>query len=247
LVYRLNFVMWRVRSVIGFLASYLFWLALTGSNHQIGSYTQTSLLTYIFVAGFLRNLVFSNISYSACAEIASGDLNNFLLKPFSYLKYWFSRDLADKLLNLIFFGGEIILLYLILRPVIVMPLHLLAFLGISLLSGILFFFLSFLVSSFSFWHPEHDGWPLRFLFLMIIDFLSGASIPLDIFPPAIIKVFKIMPFSYLVYYPAQVWLGQAEKEMVGIFLLTGFWLVIFYLLTRLVWRQGLKSYAAYGR
>jgi len=56
-----------------------------------------------------------------------------------------------------------------------------------------------------------------------------------------------MPFSYLVYYPAQVWLGQAEKEMVGIFLLTGFWLVIFYLLTRLVWRQGLKSYAAYGR
>ncbi|MDZ7587301.1 MAG: hypothetical protein U0946_06090, partial [Patescibacteria group bacterium] len=60
LTYRLNFVMWRVRSIIGFLASYLFWLAIVNSNQNIAGYNSSLLLTYIFLSGFLRNLVISN-------------------------------------------------------------------------------------------------------------------------------------------------------------------------------------------
>jgi len=251
LTYRLNFVMWRVRSIIGFLASYLFWLAVSNHNPQIGSYTQSILLTYIFTAAFLRNLVFSNVSYSACMEIASGDLSNYLIKPLGYFKNWLTRDLADKALNLCFFSVEIIVFYFILRPDIVLPqtlFQVISFFLISGLAALVYFFLSFLISAYAFWHPEHNGWPLRFLFVMLLDFLSGASIPLDIFPPAIVKIFQFLPFSYLIFYPTQIWLNRVgSQQIINIFLITLFWLIAFFLIFRLVWRQGLKNYGAYGR
>ena len=251
ITYRLNFLMWRLRSIIGFLASYLFWLALVSSNPNIAGYNASILLTYIFVAAFLRNLVFSNVSYAACVEIARGDLSNFLIKPLGYFKYWLTRDLADKALNLTFFSIEILVLYFILRPQIILPqtlFHLISFLIISFLAAIMFFFLSFIISTFAFWHPEHNGWPLRFLFISLLDFLSGSSIPLDIFPPAIVKLFKFSPFSYLVFYPTQIWLNRvSQTEIVNIFLITLFWVLAFYLIFRLIWHQGLKTYSAYGR
>lgn len=248
LTYRLNFVMWRVRSVIGFLASYLFWLAIVNSNQTIAGYNPSLLLTYIFVSAFLRNLVFSNVSYSACEEIASGNLSNYLIRPIGYFKNWLTRDLADKALNLSFFAPEIIALYFILKPQIIFPHNFILFLVISLLAALLYFFLSFLVSTYAFWHPEHNGWPLRFLFIMLLDFLSGSSIPLDIFPPAIVKIFQVLPFSYLVFYPNQIWLNRVDtNQIINIFLITSFWLIAFYLIFRLVWRQGLKNYGAYGR
>lgn len=248
LTYRLNFVMWRVRSIIGFLASYLFWLAIVKSNQNVAGYNSSLLLTYIFVSAFLRNLVLSNVSYSACEEIAGGNLSNYLIKPLGYFKNWLTRDLADKALNLSFFSVEIVIFYLILKPQIVFTEHLFLFFAISLLAALLYFFLSFLISAYAFWHPEHNGWPLRFLFIMLLDFLSGSSIPLDIFPPAIVKIFQVLPFSYLVFYPTQIWLNRVNpNQIINIFLITSFWLIAFYLIFRLVWRQGLKNYGAYGR
>jgi len=248
LTYRLNFVMWRVRSIIGFLASYLFWLAIVNSNQNIAGYNPSLLLTYIFVSAFLRNLVLSNVSYGACVEIAGGDLSNYLIKPLGYFKYWLTRDLADKALNLSFFSVEIIIFYLILKPQIVLTQHLWLFLAISFLAALLYFFLSFLISTYAFWHPEHNGWPFRFLFIMLLDFLSGSSIPLDIFPPQIVKIFQVLPFSYLVFYTNQIWLNRVNtNQIINIFLITSFWLIAFYLIFRLVWRRGLKNYSAYGR
>lgn len=251
LTYRLNFIMWRVRSLIGFLASYLFWLAIVNSNQNVAGYNSSLLLTYIFLSGFLRNLVISNVSYTACMEIATGDLSNYLIKPLGYFKYWLTRDLADKALNLSFFAPEIIALYYLLRPTIVLPqtfFPAISFFIISFLAALIYFFLSFLISTYAFWHPEHNGWPLRFLFIMLLEVLSGSSIPLDIFPPAIMKIFQISPFSYLIFYPNQIWLNRLNpNQIINVYLMTFFWLIVFYTLFRFVWQKGIKNYSAYGR
>jgi len=251
LTYRLNFLIWRLRSVIGFLTNYLFWLAIINHNPLIASYNQSLLITYIFIAAFLRNLVLSNVSYSTSMEIANGDLSNYLLKPFNYFINWFVRDIADKALNLSFFIIEIFVLYLLLRPAIILPQSLLQFLAFILsgfLAVILYFFFSFLISAFAFWYPEHNGWPLRFLFIMFSDIFSGASIPLDIFPQAIIQLFKLLPFSYLIFYPNQIWLGRLDQnQLLSVFLIYIGWIMFFYFCLKLVWRRGLNNYGAYGR
>src|SRR3989344_52707 len=113
-VYRFNFVLLRVRTLISFLAIYFFWVAVFRHNNQVFDYSRASLLTYVVVARVVGTLVFNNNMTGE--EIASGNLNNYLIKPVSYLKYWFTRDLGDKLLSLIFFFIELALIMLILRP-----------------------------------------------------------------------------------------------------------------------------------
>jgi len=248
-VYRFNFVLLRVRTLISFLAIYFFWVAVFRHNNQVFDYSRASLLTYVVVARFVDTLVFNNNMTGE--EIASGNLNNYLIKPVSYLKYWFTRDLGDKLLSLIFFFIELALIMLILRPPLFFPAFLsdwLLFLASIVLAAFMYFYLNFLVNAFTFWYPERGGWPLRFLVTMLLEFLTGGTFPLDILPAQIYAWFKWLPFGYLTYFPAGFYLHKfAGFEVVRIFLTMFVWLAIFYFFTKLAWKKGLKVYGAYGR
>jgi ABC-2 type transport system permease protein len=126
--------------------------------------------------------------------------------------------------------------------------RLLLFAGVSVLAALIYFFFSFIFSSFSFWYPEHDGWPLRFLMLTFLEFLAGTAFPLDIFSPAVNTVLKFLPTTYLIYFPAQVYLGRLDTGAViqGITIMI-IWLAIFIFLTKYIWKKGLEIYGAYGR
>ena len=251
LVYRLNFVMWRVRTILWFFTAYFFWLAIFTQNQKVFSYDRSTMLTYIIGAALLRSFVLSSRSVTVGTEIANGDLNNYLVKPINYLKNWLARDFADKALNLIFFSLEITLLTLIFNPPIIGPaslMHLFLFLLAVFLAMFIYFFFSFLVSSFTFWYPEHNGWPLRFIVFMLLGFLAGASFPLDIFPALAQKIFKLLPFPYLIFYPLQIYLGRlSHQQILSSFLIMLAWLFILYQLTKIVFKKGLKIYGAYGR
>jgi ABC-2 type transport system permease protein len=243
--------MWRIRTIISFLGIYWFWWAVYSQSDFIGSYSRNSMLVYLFLASFLSTLVLSNASYTICAEIATGDLNNYLSRPVNYLYSWLTRDWSNKLLNLFFFSIEAVLLIFFLKLPIVLPVSLwqgLWFVVAAFLAALLYFFFSFIVSSFSFWYPEHNGWPLRFVMLMLLEFLSGQMFPLDIFPQFLVKIFNFLPFSYFIFYPAQIYLGKLSpsEAMQGLVIMLG-WLVFLIYMTKIIWKKGLLIYGAYGR
>ena len=35
-------------------------------------------------------------------DVAQGELSNYLIKPMNYFKYWFTRDMSSKILNISF-------------------------------------------------------------------------------------------------------------------------------------------------
>lgn len=250
-VYRLNFIMWRVRTVLQFFTVYFLWFALFIGQDKIFDYTQSVMLTYVIGTAVLRSFVFSSRSVSVGAEIASGDLNNYLVKPLSYLKNWLARDLADKLLNIIFLSLELTLIIIILKPPLVFPAsfsNLSLFVLTVIMAMMMYFLFSFLISSFTFWYPEHNGWPLRFFIFMIIEFLAGGLFPLDILPPLAFKVFSLLPPAYLIFYPIQIYLGRLDfNQTISTIAIMITWILILYKLSRIVWKKGLKIYGAYGR
>ena len=175
-VYRFNFLMWRVRNVIQLLTIYFLWFAVTRSNDQIFSYTQTTILTYILGSSIIRSVVLSSRSIDAQGEIASGDLNNHLVKPFNYFFYWVARDISDKQLNIIFSIVEVTLLLFLLKPPIFVQTNFalfILFLISVLLASVLFFIFSFIISMTTFWYYEFNGWSQRFLSFVIIESLAG--------------------------------------------------------------------------
>lgn len=250
-VYRLNFVMWRVRSIMKILTIYFFWLAIFLNTDEILGYNKQLMLTYVLGVSILAGLVLSSRSIDVGGQISTGELSNLLLKPLNYFRYWFFRDLADKLVNISCASVELFLIYIILKPVIFLPSNfnqILIFLIAAILGMLIYFYLSFLISLTTFWYVEHNGWPARFLFTVLVVFVAGVLFPLDIFPEKIFSFIKLLPTTYLLFFPLQLWLGRLSSLLVaqGI-ILSLFWIIVLKLLTKLLWDKGLKVYEAHGR
>src|SRR3970040_1284838 len=115
--YRINFIMWRVRNMFQIFLVFFLWDTIFANSQRIvfGYYRQ-KMLTYIFGLIIVRALVLSSKANEVGGDISRGDIINLLLKPISYVKYWLTRDLSSKGINLIFAVFEKILLYFILRP-----------------------------------------------------------------------------------------------------------------------------------
>src|SRR3972149_7779379 len=115
-VYRLNFVMWRMRAVLQILTLYFLWASLIPSGTTLFGYNQSQMLTYIIGTSLVSSIVLSSRSSAVGDEINSGNLSNFLLRPINYFLYWFARDTGDKAMNIAFSIVELTILFAILKP-----------------------------------------------------------------------------------------------------------------------------------
>ncbi len=247
--YRLNFVMWRVRNVLRLIVVYFLWWAIFSTQNTILGYNQSQLLTYILATSIISSIVFSTKTQDIGSEINSGDLSNLLLKPVSVFKYWISRDVGDKLLNISFSIVEVIILTILLKPSIFIQTNFiflfLMFLAISI-SLILYFFISLILSFFGFWTP--DVWGPRFLFFITLEFFAGGLFPLDMLPKPLFTLLSLLPFNYLLFFPIKIYLGQLDYPSIfqG-FVISILWVGILYKIVQKVWHKGLAVYGAYGR
>jgi len=124
----------------------------------------------------------------------------------------------------------------------------LAFLLSLIIAMFIFFNLSMLTSFVPFWVPELS-WGAQFLMIVVIvEFLSGASFPLDIFPNTIYQILRLTPFPYLVFIPIKIYLGNFSYAVVAQSLVIGLiWCVILWKIMNYVWKKGLKIYEGVGR
>lgn len=249
LTYRLNLVMWRLRTNLSLLALYFLWFAIIPKDAIIFGYSQSLMLTYILGTAIMSAVVLSNRSYAIGDEINQGNLSNFLIRPINYFLYWFSKDIGDKAMNIAFFAVELSILFLILKPPFFMQTNL-NLIGLSMVSIVfsvlMYFLINVLLGFIGFWSPE--TWAPRFIFWVLLGFLAGSYFPLDILPTTIFEFFKLLPFSYLIYFPLKIYLGQLTHfELIEGLVIEIAWIIVLYFVSKLVWEKGLKIYTAYGR
>lgn len=249
--YKVSFVMWRFRNVLQIFVAYFLWDKIfSDPSRVVFGYDRSRILTYVFGIILVRAIVLSARAIDVSNDIAQGDLSNYLVKPISYFKYWFTRDVSSKFLNVSFAIGEFFLLYLILRPPFFFQQNiyvLITFLVSIIIAVIIYFFILFIVSSIPFWAPEL-GWGGHFLVtIILIEFLSGSLFPIDILPIQIQSFVMSLPFPYLIYFPVQVYLGK----ITGLPLIQGLvisllWLIGLGVFMKYIWQKGLKVYESIG-
>lgn len=247
--YRLNFVMWRLRVSLEFLTRYLLWLAIIPANSLFLSYNQSQMLTYIIVTSFVEAIVLSTRTHDIAENINSGSLSNFLITPINLFAYWFSRDLGDKLMNILFMVIELTLFFLIFHPPFFIQTNhflIITFILSILLATIMHFYIGFSLSLIGFWSPE--TWAPRFIFFIVVTFFSGWTFPLDILPVTIYEILKFFPFTYLIYFPVKVYLGTLNNPEIILGIAVCFsWTIVLYFLTKAFWQKGLRSYSSFGK
>lgn len=248
-VYRLNFILWRVRMIIQILVVYFLWLAIFSQQPELFGYTQSMILTYVLLSSIFRSIVLGTRTMEIGDVIHRGDLSYFLIRPINFFRYYMARDVADKGLNALFAIGEVSLLLILLRP----PVFLQSDGGVLFLSAIalilavvLYFCFSVLLGFLGFWIP--DFWAPRFLSFVLIEFFAGGIFPLDILPDLLFRFALILPFAYFLYFPLKVYLGQLTLMQTLTGLLVGCtWIGILALMLHVVWRKGLRLYTAERR
>lgn len=249
-VYRLNFILWRFRSFVLLIVLFSFWSALFAGREDLFGYQKSQILTYTFGIAVLRGVVLASRSADLAGEIRSGQTANWLLRPIGYFKFWATRDLADKFLNLFFTIFEVGILIVIFKPPLLFqtnPVYLLGFVLFCALAAILYFIINLIFGMSGFWLI--DVWAPRFLFMVVfLEFASGGVFPLDVLPSIFVKILQFTPFPYLIYFPLKVWLGQISNWQLTLALfVTCFWIFVFHRILKFLWQKGLKIYDVPGR
>lgn len=212
-------------------------------------YTKDTMETYLFFGFVIADLVVSSRTQDVGNDINSGMLSNQLLLPISFFGRLIAREVADKFMNGFLSVIEIVALLLIIQPTIVVPSNVSAVvitIGVILLSFVLHFTISLLISMAGFW--TNEVWGLRFIFFIFLESLTGALVPLDLFPAQIAKVLFYTPFAYMFYFPLKVYLQQVSTAQIieGVAVMS-VWAIILSGICMVVWRVGLTKYQGEGR
>lgn len=247
--YRLNFFLWRVRVIVIILISFSLWQAIFRTNKVVFGYHEQEMLTYIIFISVLSGIVLATRAERVATEINMGTLSNFLIQPMRYFLFNLSRDVADKIINTVCSFFEIFLFILIIHPPIILQTDLflvILFFIAALIASLLYFEINMILSFIAFWSKE--TWAPRFIFFILVNFLAGLYFPLDIVPREIYKILELLPFTYLIFFPLKIYLGNIDEFfLIKGFILGIFWTVLLWLFMEYVWRRGLKLYAAEGK
>lgn len=244
--YRLNFILWRLRVVISTLITLFLWLGVFDTTATFGHYSKTVMMSYLLYMGLIATFVSSTRTTNLAYEIQSGGIMNILLKPLSIFTYYATIDAVDKLMNSFFGLIEFFLIVSFLKIPLVPPQNLVFFFFFLLSAVYISFCINLLLSFIGFWTPE--VWAPRFLFLMIVSFVSGTYFPLDLLPPMLYRIFLLTPFPYLYYLPAKILVSGPEGAYI---LQQSFsalaWCVILFFMTRIVWNKGIREFSFWGK
>jgi len=246
LAYKANLIFYLTYVVIPPLAIFFLWSFILKDGKTIQTYNLTSMVTYFIIT----QLFVTNTPFSAWSEIGdgirNGNLTLWLLKPTDhYILYLFRLVGSWIPLWITSFGGVSIVVLVLHKyiqfqsDIIVNLVTILFWFG-----GVVFgFTLGYLFNLLAFWIDRSSG--VLMLSASAAYFLSGAVFPLDILP--LKEIWLWLPYKYCGFFPAQVYLGRIpSSEWIIEFIKLCSWILISLILTKIIWRIGIKRYQAAG-
>lgn len=157
-------------------------------------------------------------------EVKTGEIANYLNKPYNYLFYKYFSILGETSTSFLlkFIIGGIIAL-IIVGPINI-RIEFIPIIAISAFFGItLNFLFAFNLGILSFWLEESKA--LHFLYQKMVFVLGGMLVPLEIFPELVKEISLLLPFSYISYYPAKLFVQQ-NTLVLGAILFQFIWIII---------------------
>ena len=225
---------------------YLFVWSTAAGGETIGGLTRDQFVTYYLVLIVVNQLTYSQTNWTVGDEIRYGGLSTWLLRPMSPVFQALSSEVAGKVVYLAFTVPVVLGLGLLLRPEIHFALaDVLLFLPALLFAWLLRFFWGYWLALLAFWATRADA--LLALQDSLIFLLGGQVAPTRLLPPLIQVFSTVLPFRYMAAFPVEIITGQlSQAEMLTGFGIQTFWLAVALALYAILWRKGVRHYAAVG-
>ena len=259
--YRADFLISTFLRFLPILTTILLWQAIyaTATPDSVSASGQKSLsgfkydemIAYLLLVNISR--MFSSMPGLAggiARDIREGTIKKYLLQPLDMIGYLASYRVAHKVSYIISSALPYAVLFYICRRYFVghvptEPTVWLAFAASLVMAFAVGFFFEVSVGMVGFWFLEVTS--LLYIVMTLNFFISGHMLPLDLLPEPWRTILKLLPFQYLAYFPAVVFLGKVRGSALAYgLLLQLFWSAVFVVLSRWLYRRGLRRYSAFG-
>lgn len=231
-------------SLVSLILMFNLWDSIFDGRSTISGYNWNEMLAYLLIVFVINTDV--NSEYRCAKRIIDGSIAMTLIRPISHSKC----TLAEIGSSIIFVStlnltvGFCVCLFLnvyLPTDLIVIILFIISFFN-ALLIKYLFVFLASLLS---FWTHNVQG--VMWTRVALINFFSGALIPLEFFPEWLKRLCELLPFQTIINIPTKIFLGKLSNfEMLELIFIQIFWVFIFYLLIKVVFYSGIKRVTIYG-
>lgn len=252
IAYRGSFLGFFVGEIFYCFVMYFIWKAvfLSSGKADFMGFSMENMTTYLFVTYITLFLTGTDSAYAVGEEIREGSI---IMRMIKQIQLDFS---------LLFFelGNKAIVMSFVFLPVIVgveiyryiatqsLAFHLgyfIAYLCSIMLSYLLSFYLNLAFGYLAFFLM--NLWGFNILKESILRFLSGAIIPIAFMPYWAQGILKVLPFSSLSYTPTMIYMGKYS----GMNLVLGigmqvFWVFVFYMICKGIWRIAEKHLCVQG-
>jgi ABC-2 type transport system permease protein len=226
------------------------WTAIfeSSTNTEIYGYTYPEMISYSIMSGLIAKIVSTGFEWEIAEDIKNGGLNKFIVQPIGYFLYRISCFLGKKAIQMtaLFILTMIALVacsfFMELRFELV---NIILFLPCIILATLLNFLIYYCLSTLAFIMTE--VWGVFIAASQAILMLSGGIFPLDVFGNVGFMILSILPFKYLIFYPANIINGKLSTgEIISGVLIQSIWILIFLMIDQKCWKWGLKRYVAVG-
>jgi len=251
-VYRGDFALGTLMRFLPIITQIFLWYAIfeASGKNRIEAYTANGVVAYYMLTMISR--AFSSMP-GLCSGITllvrDGEIKKYLIQPIDLLGFLLITRIAHKLCYYAIALIPFAFVFYLCRgffesgwpdtPV-------LCAYFLSLIMGfVLGFFIEASLGLVSFWFLEVTS--LIFVYNLLNFFLSGHMFPLDLLPEWASDFVSLLPFQYLAYYPAAIFLGTIAPDQIWQGLaVEACWLVIFIMIARIMLNRGIHRYSGFG-
>ncbi|MDE6742903.1 MAG: ABC-2 family transporter protein [Lachnospiraceae bacterium] len=233
--------------IIYLYLQFCIWSALFASNSMKHSeLNKADTLRYIVVATIVSTVIECNVIEKVNAQIQSGNIATELIRPIGFKRMLLARHLGDTAIKILCYLVPLIVLV---KASVSLPLLCCGQIGLGILSvslayGIQFLY-SLVIGLLAFWLIV--TWPINMFFGAIYKLLSGAWIPVTMFPETLNRINIFLPFRAIYAIPISILTSSMKvieiRQSIGVQVM---WLVILYILVQIIWRVGRNKLVVQG-
>ncbi len=254
MAYRGDFLLGTVLRFLPMVTTILLWRAVYAGTRrqQMAGFDEREMIAYLLLIHISR--MFSSMPGLApgiSRDIREGTIKKYLIQPLDMVGYLLSYRTAHKVAYIVTSFLPYAGLFFLCRGYfdgLPGPATLAAYLVSLLLAFLIGFFFETCLGMVGFWFLEVSS--LLWVVNTVNYFVSGQMFPLDLLAeraPFWAWLLKNLPFQYLAYFPAVVFLGKVQgAALVEGLAVEAAWAVVLILLSRWLFRRGLRRYSAYG-
>ncbi len=253
MTYRGDFFLATVFRFLPMVTTILLWQAIYEGagkmQSEMAGFRYRDMIAYLLLTHISR--MFSsmpNLAGGIARDVREGTLKRYLLQPMDMIGYLLAYRVAHKVAYIVTSFIPYALLFFVCRGFfdgLPDPATLAAYALSLVLAFLVGFFFEVSVGMVGFWFLEVTS--LLYIVMTVNFFISGQMLPLDLLPEPWAGLLKLLPFQYMAYFPAAVFLGKIQGTSLWLYLLGELlWAVFFMILARVLYRLGLRRYSAFG-